>query len=91
MSRAIPIADGTADEAAARGTLVGYSIRESAVSPAVATVVLRNGDGASDPMVAVIELAASGSETTVLPAVECPDGIYVDRVAGSTEVILYVA
>ena len=93
MPRAVAVATGTADTQGVSGaqTLVGYSIRESAGTAAVATVILRNGTSTSDPAVAIIELAANASETRALPAVECASGVFVDRVAGETELVLYVA
>ena len=74
-----------------KGTLVlyGYSVRESAGSAAAATVFLRNGDANTDPILAVIELAANGSETVWLgDGVVANDGIWVDR-TGSAEGAIY--
>jgi hypothetical protein len=92
MPRAIHIASGAADAQAVAdaATLVGFSVRESAGSAAVATVIIRNGDSDAAPAVAMIELAADGSQTAKLPAIDCPDGIFVERVAGSTELAIYV-
>ena len=92
MARPVHVATGTADVQGYTGstTLMGYSVRESAGTPAAATVVLRNGTSTAAPAVAIVELAANGSETGVLPALDCPDGVFVDRVAGETELVLYV-
>lgn len=92
MPRAIAVATGTADVQGVSGaaTLAGYSIRESAGTAAVATVILRNGTTATDPIAALIELAANQSTTATLPAVDCPGGVFVDRVAGETELVLYI-
>lgn len=92
MPRAIPVATGTADVQGVTGkaTLAGYSVRESAVTPAVATVILRNGTTATDPIVALIELAANASQTETLPSIDCPGGVFVDRVVGETELSLYI-
>lgn len=89
MATLTAIATGTADVAASKGTLVGYSIRESATVPAAAIVVLRHGTLATDPVIASVSLAADGIATASLPAVECPNGIFVDRESGETTVSLY--
>lgn len=92
MPRALNVASGAAGAQAITGVagLEGFSIRESAGTPAVATVVLRNGTSNSDPAVAFINLAAGETITVKMPEIDCPDGIYVDRVAGTTELALYV-
>lgn len=93
MPRAVHVATGTADAQAVGGaaTLLGYSVRESAVVAAFATIILRNGTTATAPVVAVVELAADKSESAQLPAVDCSGGLFVDRVAGETELVLYVS
>lgn len=91
MSRAIHVASGTADSAQSAGTLVGLNVRESAASPLAAEVIIRNGTAATDPIVYIRELAANEQHTVSLPAVDCSAGIFVDRVSGSTELVLYVA
>lgn len=64
--------------------LLGWSLRESAGSAAVATVYLEDGDG---NLVAVIELAADASNTQWFGpnGVRCRGGLAVDRQGGSTE------
>ncbi len=82
------LASGTADVQVFTGrtVLAGYSIREAATTAAAATVIIRDGTAASDPIVTVIELAANASETTVVPGgVTCTDGVFVERVTGTTE------
>lgn len=92
MPRAIAVATGTVDVQGVSGgaTLAGYSVRESATVAAAATVILRNGTTATDPIVALIELAANASTAQSLPAIDCPGGVFVDRVAGETELVLYI-
>lgn len=92
MPRSIPVASGTAGVQAAAGssTLMGCSARENAATAAAATVVLRNGTSSSDPIVAVVELAAGTSQTVTVPAIDCPNGIFVDRQAGETELAIYI-
>ena len=92
---ATPIATGTADvqgfAATAGLRLMGYSVRESAGSAAVAALNLRHGTTATDPLLAVSELAANGADNAWFgpQGINCPNGIFVDRVAGETELVLY--
>lgn len=79
----IPAADGMLT-----GTprlLYGWSVRESAGSAAVATFLIRNGSASGD-IVAAVELLADYSQTVSFAhPVYVPDGIYIDRVAGTIE------
>lgn len=74
------------------GYLYGYSLRESAGTPAVATAFLRDGTGATDPVLVVLELAANGVETQWFGPQGIPinGGVYLDRVAGEVEGVLYI-
>ncbi|MGW9024785.1 hypothetical protein ACWGQ5_11220 [Streptomyces sp. NPDC055722] len=92
MSRVIRVASGTANAQAQTGTtqLHGFSVRENAGTPAVATLVLHDGTTAADPIIAAIKLAASESKHVHLPAIEVSTGIFVERVAGTSELQLYV-
>lgn len=73
-------------------TLYGWSIRESAGTPAVATVLIRSGS-LSGPIVAAIELVADGSSTEWFgpQGVQARGGLYVDVVAGAVEGSVYHA
>lgn len=92
---ATAVATGTADAvgvAAATGLrLLGYSVRESAGSAAVASLNLRNGGDATGAIIAVEELAADAQKTVWFgpQGIACPLGIFVDRVAGETQIVLY--
>jgi hypothetical protein len=92
---ATPYAAKTTDVqgvAAADGLrLVGYSIREAAASAAVATVRLRNGTADTDPILAIIELAADASSQITLPegGLDAADGVFVEVVAGEVDIVLY--
>lgn len=92
MARAFPVASGAADAQAftGSGTLVGYTVRESAGTPATASLVLRDGTSTAGSVIATISLAASTSQSAELPAVQFDTGVFVDRLAGSTEVVVYV-
>lgn len=93
----VVVASGTGDVQAVSGTkynlrLVGFSVAETAGTAATAEVVLRHGTAATDdPLVAPINLAADGFGTFWYPpGIPCPNGIYVDRVSGTTTLVLYV-
>ncbi|WP_116051684.1 hypothetical protein [Amycolatopsis palatopharyngis] len=92
MPRPIHVASAATDDQALTGaaTLVGLTVRESAGTAAVASVVLRDGTAATDPVIAVVELAANESKVITLPAVAITTGVFVDREAGSSELVLYV-
>ena len=95
---AIGIADpaGTGDvqimPAGKPAKLMGWSAVESAGAPALATAVIRNGSTTSDPPVAVIGLLASTSQAERFgpQGIECPNGIFLDRVTGNTTFVVYV-
>lgn len=92
---ATPVATGTDDvqgvAAAAGLRLMGYSVRESAGTPAAAAFNLRNGDGNSDPLLVVGEMASNGTDLRWLgpQGIACPAGVWVERVTGETELVLY--
>ena len=73
--------------------LIGWSIRESAGSEAVATMRLMNGATVSGgTAIAQIELAASNSKDHWMwPGVDCRNGISVDVIAGTFDVCVYYA
>lgn len=75
------VATGTGDAQAVTGAteLHGYSIRESSGTPAVATVILRDGTDATGTPLVFIELAANASETRRLPSIDVSSGVFVDR------------
>lgn len=89
------VAAGTAGtqgvSATANMRLMGFVVRESAGTPAVATLNIRHGTTNSDTVLAPISLVAS----TTIPAwfgnmgIPCASGLYVDRVSGNTTVTFY--
>lgn len=87
--RSIPLASGTADVAVRSKpcVLMGYSIRENAAVGAVATVIIRDGTDDTGAIVVVIELAADSSKEAWYgpQGKRMNKGIFVDRVAGTTE------
>lgn len=82
-------AQGLAAEAGRR--LIGWSVSETAGTPAAATVILRHGTTTSDPPIAWIELTANGTQTVIVGerGLHVPNGVFVDRVAGETALGLY--
>jgi hypothetical protein len=91
------VASGTGDVdsgiAAANGLrLRGYSIAETAASAAAAEVKLHHGTTATGILlVAPINLAADGHGGWHWGAdgIACPNGIFVERIAGTTELVIY--
>lgn len=71
-------------------TLCGYSCRESAGTPAVAAFNIVNGATvAGGTHAAVVELAANASETVWLGGVDCSNGISIDIVSGTVDLLIY--
>lgn len=71
--------------------LKGLSIRESAGSPAVATIRLRKAS-VSGQILMVLELAENESATLILDSpIPSEDGVYVQVVAGTVEGVIYQA
>ena len=87
------VASGTADAQGATGgndlRLVGYSIKEN--NAAAAEVILRHGTADTDPIIASIKLAANASETKFLGSegLKTPDGVFCERVSGTTVITLW--
>lgn len=83
------------EPAVAAGTflrLLGYSCRESAGTPAVATFrVMHGATVAGGTAVAVQELAANASDWVWFgpQGIACPNGITLDVVAGTLDVHVY--
>ena len=71
--------------------LMGYAIRESAGSEAVATVIIVHGaTGAAAAKVVPIELAASNSKHEWFgDGIPMPNGISIDVVAGTVDLTLF--
>jgi len=85
-------ADVDAAVSAQKGlTLTGYSCRESAGAPAVASFNIVNGaTGAAANKVVAVELAANASETvTFRYPIDCEAGISIDHVSGEVDVYLH--
>jgi hypothetical protein len=92
MTFSVVVPSGSSGVQAVTGDceLVGFSVRESAGTPAPAFVVLRDGTSSAGASRAFASLALSTAYTKMLPAVEFKTGIFVDRTAGSTELVLYL-
>lgn len=66
--------------------ITGYSVAET--TNAVAYLVLRHGTTDTDPIFEQVRVAAHGyaSRDFMAPGVPVANGIYIDRIAGKTEV-----
>lgn len=88
MSRAVPVASGTAD---VQGYTGATTVMAFSVTAAAATIVsLRDGTSAAGPVIATVRLAGAGTQHVILPAVEVATGIFVDRDAVASELVLYL-
>lgn len=69
--------------------LMGFSAKETA--GATAALTIRNGTGTGDPAVAHCSLAANEAKVVWFSelGIKCPNGIYLDRTSGTTEVAVY--
>ena len=96
MPHAVSIVAGTGDNAivAARWNLKlwGFTVAETASSAAAAEVAIRHGTAATAPLLAArMNLDANGFDGWWFgQGIDCPDGIFIDRIAGNTEVVLYI-
>jgi hypothetical protein len=86
------VAAGTGDSAVlvAAGRLYGYSFRET-TGAAEALIYIRDGDDATDPIVAVISLGPNESDAKWYgdKGIALTTGLFFDRAGGNTEGALY--
>lgn len=97
MPHPVVVAAGTGDNAIVAARLglrlMGLSVAETASSAAVASVDIRHGDSATDPiLVPVMNCEADGFDTFWFGhhGIDCPDGIFINRVTGNTTLVLYI-
>ncbi len=96
MAIPVPVASGTGDQQISDSKpsrLMGWSLVEShATTPALSELVLRNGTTTGDPEVAHIKVPASGSDHEWFgpQGITCKDGIFLDRVVGTTTVVVFI-
>jgi hypothetical protein len=72
--------------------LMGFSAQESAATAAAASFVLRDGTDSTGAAVAFVQLGADQSingDFGGIGGIEITTGLFIDRVAGSTEVTVY--
>lgn len=71
--------------------LIGYSVFESAGTPAAASLTLRDGTSTAGTPVVSVELAQNTSETRTLGGngVLVGGGIFLDRTSGETTVTIW--
>lgn len=93
-ARTLQVASGTTDVQAYTGgtRLLGFSFRENAGSAAAATIILRDGEADTAPIVYVIELAADESRGEWFPGggIAITDGVFVEKAAGTTQGTVFV-
>ena len=96
MPHPVAVAAGTGDSAAVAANpnlkLLGVAFAETAASAAAAEVALRHGTSATDPfLVPNVNLDANGFGIEWFgTGISCANGIFVDRIAGNTTLVLYV-
>ena len=89
------VAAGTADTqgvaATANMRLMGFAVRESAGTPAVATLNIRHGTADTDTVIAPISLIASDTKVAWFgpQGIPCASGLFVDRVAGNSTITFW--
>src|SRR5687768_14342718 len=94
---ATPIATGTADAAGvaalANQRLMGFTVRETGGTPAIASLNLRHGTSVAGAIIAMAAVGASGQQTVWFGpnGIPAASGVFVDRVAGDTDLVLYTA
>ncbi len=97
MATPVAVAAGTGDAQivnARRGLrLRGFSCAETASSAAAAEFILRHGTSTGDPqLVSPVNLNANGVGFPWFGThgIDCPDGIFLDRISGNTSLVVYV-
>ena len=91
----VPIASGTGDLQAVAATaglqLMGFSITEDAATAATARLRLHHGTANTDPELFDVTLAPGESAREFISeGIAVADGLYLDRVSGTTRLTLYV-
>ena len=90
--RAIPVASGATGVQAVTGvgTLIGFSCNVSVAGAAGTALYLRDGTSSAGAMLAIIPAGATGGMTEFLAATPFVTGLFVDKAAGTSELVLYV-
>ena len=89
---AVAVASDATDDTVTAKKFYGWSLHESAGTPAVASVLFKDTDS-SGSLLGALELAADTSDTVFFPdGVVVPSGtLYIDKTAGSTEGAVYIS
>lgn len=96
--QATVLASGTTDAQVIAATsagrtpprLIGFSITEDAGTPAVARVRLHHGTGTSGTELFDVEIKADEAHRLWMPpGIEIPDGLFVDRAAGTARLTIF--
>jgi hypothetical protein len=91
--RAIPVASGTAGVQAitGAGVLLGYTYNVSAAGAAGTVQYVRDGTDNTGAKLAIIPVGATGGVMVAqIPAIPFTAGLFVDKVTGTSELVLYV-
>lgn len=93
------VASGTGDAQGVSGAtglrLLGFSVRESAGTPATAEIILRHGTDATGTPIAFVNVQANGngddheSQWFGPEGIDVPNGVFVDRISGETHIVLF--
>lgn len=100
VSKYFVSASGTGDEQVTEGgvnvtgynlRLMGFTVQDDGAT--VSKVVFRNGTGTGNDGVAGAYIAANASDAQWFGplGVHCPNGIFIDRTAGTTTVTVFYA
>lgn len=83
--------DGTTDVTLFddRCVLAGVNVTESAATAAAAHLRVRDGSS-TGAVLATVKVAGDGHKDVPIPHVHCQNGVYLERVSGSTEVVAYI-
>jgi hypothetical protein len=87
------VAADTADvqglTALAQRRLMGFSLRDTAGG--VASVLLKHGTGTGDPLIGAASVPANSAHQQWFGpnGIAVPDGVFVDRTAGTSHLVLY--
>lgn len=72
-----------------RCVLAGVNVTESAGTAAAAHLRVRDGS-VSGAVLATVKVAGDGHADVPVPHVHCQEGVFLERVTGSTEVVAYI-
>lgn len=69
--------------------LYGYSVTENATISADAQVIIRHGQNVGGIEIFAVKVPASRQSVQFFDGINCPNGIFIDRVSGTTKINLF--